>query len=359
VPALDEVIDRIRDDAGADFAFVLTQRGRLVTKNAPRDMPEVGRAKLVGAAQALGGPGKVGELTMPRADLVRFGGAAPVDVFVALAAQAIVCVVMASWADKRPVLPAMDAGLTDLEELLAEAQATRTKAPRGAAKASARKAAAAKPKAMSGLVQLSGPSTSAAATLKKPPTIRVNEAPPVGFSRAAESMPEVVIGTATLGRESLAAVELDGQSRGVTASAPDVRVELVSIGRDTELDLRQEEAKRMQSLAGSPIPDPLVAPAAHRLTQPWSEAPADAKRAADAARRGRRIAPPKVTMKLEDADDEVIEALLIDDEVLDIAPSAPPKGEPNPPRAPNPSIEVWRDAIEKATTLPQAKKKKG
>jgi len=83
VPALDEVIDRIRDDAGADFAFVLTQRGRLVTKNAPRDMPEVGRAKLVGAAQALGGPGKVGELTMPRADLVRFGGAAPVDVFVA------------------------------------------------------------------------------------------------------------------------------------------------------------------------------------------------------------------------------------------------------------------------------------
>ena len=43
---LDEIIDRVAEACGADFAFVLSRRGRLVTQNAPKDMPEQGRAEL-------------------------------------------------------------------------------------------------------------------------------------------------------------------------------------------------------------------------------------------------------------------------------------------------------------------------
>src|SRR6185437_2339121 len=48
--------------------------------------------------------------------------------------------------------------------------------------------------------------------------------------------------------------------------------------------------------------------AAQRLTVPWVELPGDTKRAADAAVMGRNLAPPKVSLKLEEADDGVIDA---------------------------------------------------
>ena len=45
------VVEQVRAVAGADFAFVLTRRGRLVTRDAPRDMPESGRDTIVEAAR--------------------------------------------------------------------------------------------------------------------------------------------------------------------------------------------------------------------------------------------------------------------------------------------------------------------
>ena len=48
--------------------------------------------------------------------------------------------------------------------------------------------------------------------------------------------------------------------------------------------------------------------ATSRATVPWVELPTDTKRAADAAIVARNLAPPKVTLKLEEADDVVLEA---------------------------------------------------
>lgn len=356
--SLDEIADCVRDAAGADFAFVLTKRGRLVTTNAPRDMPELGRARLVGAALSLEQPATGGEddasiveVTLPREQLVRFGGAAPVDVFVGVAAdQAVLCVVMASWADKRPVLPAVDEALDALEALLAggsiaKAQrgmtaGTREPPPRRRSSAvppAPKRSAANKPRrrgAMSGLVQMSASRSLPPAMLQSPRITSVPP-PPVGFRRNAESMPEIAVGTAPVGRETLTAIEADMRAGQTVAESetPDIRVELASIGRASEIELRREEARRMQSLAAAP-PDPLVAPAAHRMTQPWTEAPSDAKRAADAARRARRLAPPKVSLKLEEPDGDVLEALLVDDAAEDDADV--PTGVSPPPRVPRP-----------------------
>ena len=122
MPSVDDVIERVRAAAGADFAFILTQRGRLVTRDAPADMPEVGRERLVAASREIDAEHGVAEVEMPREELVPYGGAAPVDVFVAVAGeQAVVCVVMATWADKKHVFPAIADGLESLEPMIASA----------------------------------------------------------------------------------------------------------------------------------------------------------------------------------------------------------------------------------------------
>jgi hypothetical protein len=364
VPSLDDIADRVRDAAGADFAFVLTKRGRLVTANAPRDMPELGRARLVGAAMSMDprqgreasgeDDASIVEVTLPREQLVRFGGAAPVDVFVGVAAnQAVLCVVMASWADKRPVLPAVDDALDALESLLDGGSIA--KAQRGlvgpardgarepprrrssAAPPAPKRAASIKPRrrgAMTGLVQMSATRSLPPAMLKEPRITSVPP-PPVGFRRNAESLPEIAVDSVPVGRDTLTAIEADmraGQAAPET-EMPDIRIELASIGRNSELELRREETRRMHALAAAP-PDPLVAPAAHRMTQPWTETPTDAKRASDAARRARRMAPPKVSLKLEEPDGDVLEALLVDDASQD--EDDVPTGVAPPPRVPRP-----------------------
>lgn len=124
--SLDAITSRIREDSGADFAFILTRKGRLLTREAPPQMPELGRATCVAAAreaQAIGA-GMV-ERTMPREQLVPFGGAAPVDVFISPCGEAIVCVVLATWADAGAVGPALEAHIPELEELLRGARAQR------------------------------------------------------------------------------------------------------------------------------------------------------------------------------------------------------------------------------------------
>ena len=120
--------------AGADFAFVLSQAGLLVTRDAPRDMPDRGRLKILWACPA-GRSGEVAHLEMPREDLVPFGGAAPIDVFATRVEDAaILVVVMSTWNDKANVVLALTAGAAQLAEMI-----------RGAKKARAQKVAGKKP----------------------------------------------------------------------------------------------------------------------------------------------------------------------------------------------------------------------
>src|SRR5262249_48152441 len=104
---------------GADFAFVLNKTGRLISRDAPLEMPELGRARLMEAALAMAGIASMAEITLPRDELVPYGGGAPIDAYVPLPGpHAIVCVVMSTWADKRPVKPALDEGVRELESLV-------------------------------------------------------------------------------------------------------------------------------------------------------------------------------------------------------------------------------------------------
>jgi hypothetical protein len=108
------------------------------------------------------------------------------------------------------------------------------------------------------------------------------------------SAPEIVVtGEATLGRETLAAIDYEGKPRP-TSSPEAIRVELVSMPESELLPEGQGGALR--------------GPAASRATVPWVEQPSDTKRAADAAALGRNLAHPKVTLKLEEADEVMLEA---------------------------------------------------
>lgn len=118
MPTLDDIIDRVRDVAGADFAFILTRRGRLVTHHAPENMPEKGRLDLVATAEQVLGTDGVTIRTMPREALVPYGGAAPIDVYLAAREAAVLCVVMATWADTSRVSAAFEQGLRDVDELI-------------------------------------------------------------------------------------------------------------------------------------------------------------------------------------------------------------------------------------------------
>jgi hypothetical protein len=333
VRTVEQIVEQIRAAAGADFAFVLTRKGRLVTYRAPRDMPEIGRNRLVRAARPLVGTERLVELTLPREELVPYGGAAPVDVYVGVAAeQAIVCVVMATWADKRRVAPELGAGLKDIDPLLRRGlPSARRPGDVGPAKGSPWSGdRRANPTSMPPPPSAPLPSMQ----LPRPeslPEIHVGEAelgrlsmaairhdvagtessPEITFGDTelgrqsmvavrrelfgASSVPEIVVmGEATLGRESIAAIDLDGKPR--PASSPDaIRVELVSLPDD----LPEDERARLASAERRAV---------ERMTVPWVELPGDTKRAADAASRARRMTPPRVTLKLEDADEGVFDA---------------------------------------------------
>jgi hypothetical protein len=431
VPTIDEVVERARDAAGADFAFLLTMKGRLVTRDAPRDMPEAGRRALVEAAGTTAtmteqrgaagrGASRVAELTLPRQELVPFGGAAPVDVFVAVACeQGILALVMSTWADKTAVFTAIDDALAALAPLIDAAASKRAGGASASAKVAPARpaaAAAARPAAAAAARPAAGPTRSTAALASragatapampaarpagsaskaKPPSAPDKRpgkprgskqgAPMAGLltltrgeaaldsrqgspsitsgARAAASAPQIVIGEAEIGRYTMEAIEADaiGYSQG-PSSAPDVRVELTSIGRATMEELQREEDARTQSLVRAP--DPLLASAAAaRATQPWVESPSDTKRATEAAVLGRKLAVPRVTVKLDDADSEVIEAALVDEvdapassDEPDPSPRAPSVSEVRPstpatsePKVPQPSLDVWREALDRAT----------
>lgn len=374
VSNIEQVIEQIRSFAGADFAFMLTRRGRLVTRGAPRDMSEAGRARLVALAEPLVGTDGIGEMTLPREDLVPFGGAAPVDVYVAVAAEkAIVCAVMSTWAAKSRIIPAMKAGIRALGPLIegqeANARRRRTemaseaKAPDSRPPASrppASRPPASRPPASrppdsrsggkgkrtnAGLLSGSGPTTHASRTLEQAPQIKSVPPPPgpvlpnpapagregsmpsitlgeatlgreslaaieaeleaVTPRAPASSIPSITVGQATLGRESVEAIEAEQQAstRSAEGSAPSIRLTEAELGRESveaieaetrapesaapvdtrlELDIRLEldTAPDLEPLSGS-------GPASPRTTQPWVEPAEDAKRKAAAARAAR------------------------------------------------------------------------
>ncbi len=124
--ALDEIIDLVRDRAGADFAFILSRRGRLVTRHAPENMPEEGRADLVAAGETVLGTDRVALRTIPREAIVPYGGAAPIDVFVGAREAAIVCVVLATWSDQSAVFSAFELAFAGLDKLI-EAELSKRK----------------------------------------------------------------------------------------------------------------------------------------------------------------------------------------------------------------------------------------
>ena len=116
--ALDDIIDLVRDRAGADFSFILSRRGRLVTRHAPENMPEEGRLDLVAAGETVLGSDRVALRTIPREAIVPYGGAAPVDVYVGARDAAIVCVVLATWSDRSEVSSAFELGFAELDKLI-------------------------------------------------------------------------------------------------------------------------------------------------------------------------------------------------------------------------------------------------
>ncbi len=314
--SLDAITSRIREDSGADFAFILTRKGRLLTREAPPQMPEVGRATCVAAArEAVAiGAGMV-ERTLPREQLVPFGGAAPVDVFISPCGEAIVCVVLATWADAGAVGPALEAHIPELEALLRDGRAQRSdrkptgrtiappapapppdaipppraasrpgatpvrsarerassrpggaspsampppartpgsrpRAPRSEAPASTPgtgKPPSARPRPLSGLVEMSKSGIRASDRMQDGPTIKVApQAPrtptPLPRQRARGphssevplggrgSLPHIEVQEVALGRETMAAIEADGRARG---SLPHIEVKEAFLGRDT------------------------------------------------------------------------------------------------------------------------------
>jgi len=230
VSTFELVVEQVRAVAGADFAFVLTRRGRLVTRDAPRDMPEVGRNAIMDAARSLE-RGAVGELTIPRQELVPYGGAAPVDVHFGVAAdQAILVVVMSSWVGKAMVSRALNDGIAKIEAVIAAS---------GREPMRRRKSVAPPPmgnKATAGLVIAEGATTHAVRSLERPPVIqRASSRPPA--RQRVSSLPEISVGTTELGRESLAALDRetmgDRRSRARPPSSPLISVGEGELGRES------------------------------------------------------------------------------------------------------------------------------
>ncbi|WP_437923363.1 hypothetical protein WMF37_30570 [Sorangium sp. So ce291] len=380
---LDAISDRTSVAAGADFAFVITRRGRLVTRGAPCDMPTEGRGRIVEAALRLGNRGRLGHVELPREHLVPYGGAAPVDVYFGVAGEAILCAVMPTWADRQGVLPALERGLRAIDERTPAESRPAGKGHRRApsrprmeaAPSSARRAEAAPSSARRPVVEVREPppSTGAVAALGEPPLppsrraappslpavrrsavagliLLANGGPPRAQARPAvlrdgppppaasprppaslpdiragqatpgrerlaaierepggprRSLPEIRVGLARVGHDTLAAIEAELQRPARPGSMPDaLRLELVSISRESLLEIAVEEAR--QATAGPRPSVPLVRP--ERLTRPWVEAPEDARRMAEAEKRARKTAPPELDVALVEPDTEVIDA---------------------------------------------------
>ncbi|MBK6516955.1 MAG: hypothetical protein IPM79_22040 [Polyangiaceae bacterium] len=274
MPTLDDIVDHIVADAGADFAFVLTRRGRLVTRKAPQDMPAQGRDKIVAFAEMLLADKRpMAHLELPREDLVPFGGAAPIDVYVAAREEAIVCVVMATFVQHNRVGAAVAHAVAEIDALIEaegqkrlrrrglKAKPPNPKSSQGSsvppARGSNRRRAGGvsldfdddRPARM-GTVPFLAPYRPTPRPPEPPPDISISEANVGRMTLAAIEIdadgPEISYGVAPLGRNTIAEIELSLVPRGLPgSSAPDVRVSLASM---PELDRDQLDVVDRQTL---------------------------------------------------------------------------------------------------------------
>ena len=371
---LHDIACQVASTSGADFAFVLSQAGLLVTRDAPRDMPDGGRTKILWACPP--GKSEIAHLEMPRQELVPFGGAAPIDVFaVRVEDTAILVAVMSSWNDKGNVVLALTTGAAALGEMIRNAKHVRALkvARQGGggrrdrasalpaepsrrertsalpaepsrrertsalpAEPSRRDRASASPKEPARRERLSVappesgrrertsvlPKAPKDAAAKKAPkadaanaarlealAARVQAAAKRREARArASSEPEITMGEASVGRETLVAIEAALPSLPAGPSPESVRVELDSIGRETMLEIARFEASEM--VRSPTVEQPLVVN--DRRTMPWIDT-ASLKRTVDAKAAMRGVAPPEVKVTVEEMDPDALERALRDD----------------------------------------------
>ena len=260
MPTLDDLLERLRDAAGAEFVFALTREGALVTRDAPKDMPESGRLILKNAAEVIVGRREVGFLGLPRREIVPYGGPAPVDIgFAVAASEVVVCVVMTT-ADKRGATRAvMESELPVIEAFLAPPDA-----PNAAPHIEVRTSASL------------GRATLAAIELdtqqENLPVITVGPAPKLGretlFAIELDSIrhdaPLITVGPAPkLGRETLAAIQVDEDKH----EAPRIVVEPArKLGRETLAAIERDIA-----VEGPPLAKPQIPADVRRQTLPWIE----------------------------------------------------------------------------------------
>lgn len=257
---LEVVARELREASKADFAFVLSRKGKLLTSDAPPDMPASGRERIVHAIDGLGAEERTTLVTLPRESLVPFGGAAPVDVYVGLAADAaVVCAVLATWTDAKHALSSLVACLDRLEALISSAgpRSTRVRkrtptpppSPRATPEPKARVLTEPPPpprlvrddparRTDAGLGKLGRasivlgrrsalpapppPAAPAPADGKAGPLVS-----PRGELRPA-SFPEVQVRESTIGRETLAEIQRDARP-----STPDIEIEETLLGRES------------------------------------------------------------------------------------------------------------------------------
>jgi hypothetical protein len=221
-------------------------------------------------------------------------------------------------------------------------------------------------------------------TLRAPEPAAARGGDKPGGSRG--SLPVIEVGETALGRESLAAIEAEGLARG---SLPAIEIGEAPLGRESLAAIDADE--RSEIPEGSPFasaPDVevraeldsdatrLPPPLTGRATQPWTESAEDAVRAAEAARLGRKLAPPTIEVRgaasTVDADELPPSSKGQGPPPSDAAPPGasaaggeepPPSGapvrpkltvpRPSPPskkRRHNSGVELWRQALDEMIT---------
>ena len=399
MPSLDEIIDRIRDFAGADFAFILTRRGRLVTHHAPENMPERGRLDLVAAAEKLLGTDGVALRTMPREALVPYGGAAPIDVYVAARDAAILCVVMSTWTDNSSVAHAFERGLVEVDDLIASEmekrmgpkstdppETTRRRRRTIAPPSSAAPDANRQPVWTSRMGRNTLPGLDEAApTVPRPPPVprapkssrpRTQRPPPMrkptpgrgtfpmvpgtppppALPPDPPSAPEISVGLSPIGRGTMAVIEIDAQG-------PDITLGTATVGRHTMAAIDVSSVPSgvgggaslpdiRLTLASMPELDTREMDVPDRQTLPFTEPAHEAKKTFE-----QHVTTPDVRVKLAELDWETKNAVLEERkkaELEEAARNARREAEAALKlRLRNSNIDVWHEALSELVTEDQ------
>ncbi len=258
MPSLDDLVERLRQAAGAEFAFALTRDAALVTRNAPQLMPAAGRKFLAASAEVLIGKRDVGFLSVARGDLVPYGGPGHVDIgFGVAASERIICVVMTTSALRNSVREGLEKHLPIIEAFLAPPDAPNA-APHIEVRAQA----------------LLGRETIAAIDLDtllgNAPVITVGVAPQLGRETLAaieldslrQDAPVITVSPAkNIGRETLAAIYVDEDKH----EAPRIAVEPArKLGRESLAAIERDIA-----IEGPPLERPVIPHDVRRQTLPW------------------------------------------------------------------------------------------